>query len=252
MGRQAKMPWQVDGPHWHLRDRVGRKGEPCRWDGRILEEVVDRIHALGTFRETNWNSRTIVEITGMTKSHGWFFHAITGETWLLKMKFRTTKGSFRREQIVRQLELKTLNEMHDLPIYGNAPRVRCKTLRGPWQEIELRVHTWEEIDKPAFWEFLEKAVQGFQNYAKRAATNPEELMPWKQLGVHWHMSRRGFPLGKSGCLETRLARPTVSTARGCRRTPGRLPVAESADREHQCRESATAVGNSVHEATRFP
>ena len=167
---------------------------------RILERVVDRIQELGAFRETNWNARTIVEITGLTKSHGWFFHAITGETWLLKMKFRTTKGSFRREQIVSELDLKTLNEMHDLPIYGNEPRVRCKTLRGPWQEIELRVHTWDEIDKPAFWDFLEKAVQGFQSFAERAATNPEELMPWKRLGPHWHLSRRGFPARKAGDL----------------------------------------------------
>ncbi len=204
VGRQAKMPWEVDGRRWHLEDRVGRKGEPCRWDSRILERVVDRIQELGSFADTNWNSRSVVEITGTTKSHGWFFHAITGETWLLKMKFRTTKGTFRRETIVSQLNLKSLNEMHDLPIYGNEPRVRCKTLRGPWQEIEVRAHTLDEVDTAEFWGFLEQAVQGFQSFAERAASNPEELMPWKRLGPHWHLSRRGFPLGKPAVWEAPL------------------------------------------------
>jgi excinuclease ABC subunit A len=120
------------------------------------------------------------------------------------MKFRTTKGSFRREQIVSQLDLRPLNQMHDLPIYGNEPRVRCRTLRGPWQEVELRVHSLDEIDKPAFWEFLEKAVRGFQNFADRAAGNRDEIMPWKRLGPHWHLSRRGFPLGKPALWEASL------------------------------------------------
>ena len=32
-----KMPWEADGRRWHTHDRVGRNGQPCRWDGRILE-----------------------------------------------------------------------------------------------------------------------------------------------------------------------------------------------------------------------
>ena len=38
-----KMPWEIDGRRWHTVDRVGRTGNPCRWDGRILADVVDRI-----------------------------------------------------------------------------------------------------------------------------------------------------------------------------------------------------------------
>ncbi len=37
------MPWEIDGRRWHTVDRVGRNGKPCRWDGRILAEVIDRI-----------------------------------------------------------------------------------------------------------------------------------------------------------------------------------------------------------------
>lgn len=196
VGKNAKMPWQVDGRQWHTHDRVGRKGEACRWDGRILERVVDRIHELGDFSETDWNSRTIVEITGPKKSAGWFFHAITGEAWLLKMKFRTAKGTFRREKLLEQINLKTANQMEDLPIYGNEPRVKCKSIRGPFQEVEIRAFTLEEIDTPEFWDFLETAVHGFGKFTDRVSLNPNDIMPWKKLGQKWHLSQKGFPLGK--------------------------------------------------------
>ena len=115
VGRDTKMPWEVDGRRWHTHDRVGRKGEPCRWDGRILEAVVDRIQEQGTFSETDWNSRSVVEIAAEKKSVGWFFHAITGETWLLKMKFRVAKNTFQRQNLLDRLPLKTLNQLDEVP-----------------------------------------------------------------------------------------------------------------------------------------
>ncbi|HND51996.1 MAG TPA: excinuclease ABC subunit A, partial [Pirellulaceae bacterium] len=196
VGRDAKMPWEVDGRRWHTRDRVGRTGEPCRWDGRILEQVVDRIHDQGEFAETNWDSRSVVEITAKKKSDGWFFHAITGETWLLKLKFRVARSTFQRDSLLQRIALKTLNEMHELPVYGNEPRVKCKNLRGPWQEVEIRVHALEEVDTPEFWSFIDEAVAGFNKFTERAALNPEDLAPWKVLGQKWHFLRKGFPPGK--------------------------------------------------------
>jgi excinuclease ABC subunit A len=197
VGRVAKMPWEVDGRGWHTKERVGRNGEPCRWDGRILERIVDRIHELGEFGETNWAERSVVEITAPKKADGWFFHAITGETWLLKLKFRVYRGTFQRDELQRRIQLKTLNELADLPIYGNEPRVKVKTLRGPWQEVEVRVHSLEEIDTPEFWSFLEDAVQGFLRFMEKAAVHPEDISPWKVLGQKWHFLRKGFPPGKS-------------------------------------------------------
>ena len=138
----------------------------------------------------------MVEISGQKKSDGWFFHAITGEEWLLKMKFRTTRSTFRQEDLVKKLDLKPLNDMPDLPLYGTEPRVKCRNLRGPWQEIELRVHSYDEIDRPEFWGFVDRAVQGFARFAKRVEEHADILQPWKQLGRKWHFSRKGFPLGK--------------------------------------------------------
>jgi excinuclease ABC subunit A len=196
VGRDARMPWEVDGRRWHTRERVDRKGEPCRWDGRVLERVVDRVHELGEFSETNWNARSVVEISAAKKSDGWFFHAITGETWLLKLKFRVAKNHFKGQDLTQKLALKTLNEIDELPIYSNEPRVKCKNLRGPWQEVEMRVHTLEEIDSPDFWQFLEGAVEGFSKFTDRVAEKPEDIMPWKKLGQKWHLLRKGFPPGQ--------------------------------------------------------
>jgi len=202
VGQDARMPWETDGRGWHTRDRVGRKGEPCRWDGRILERVVDRIHELGKFSDTDWNARSVVEIAASKKSDGWFMHAITGEAWLLKMKFRMSRGAFRRQDLIERLDLKTLNQMDELPIYGNQPRVRCKNLRGPWQEVEVRAYSQDEIDKPEFWAFLEEAVQSFQKLT--TAINPEDMMPWRKLGQKWHMMRKGFPPGKRILWDTEV------------------------------------------------
>jgi len=196
VGRDARMPWQVDGRKWHTVDREGRTGNPCRWDGRILGDVIDRLEKADVFSPTDYNNRTIVEIRGQKKSDGWFFHAITGEEWLLKLKFRTAKNTFLRETLVRELDLKPLNDMPDLPLYGTEPRVRCKNLRGPWQEIELRIHSYDEIDRPEFWKFIEKAIAGFGAFTDRLKKGTEVLQPWKQLGRKWHIARKGFPLGK--------------------------------------------------------
>ena len=88
VGKATKMPWELDGPGWHTRDRVGRNGAPCRWDGRILKRVVERIAELGDFHEVDWGRRTIVEIAAPRKTDGWFLHGMTGEEWLLGLKFR--------------------------------------------------------------------------------------------------------------------------------------------------------------------
>jgi excinuclease ABC subunit A len=196
VGRDTRMPWEIDGRGWHTNSRVARDGKPCKWDGRILDATEQKIQDLGTFAATNWNNRTIVEITGAKKSDGWFFHAITGERWLVKLKFRTAKKTFNRDTLVEELNLKPLNDVDEIEAYGRGPRVKVKTLRGPWQEVQIDAHSWEEINTPAFWSFVERAVAGFQKFAERIETKPEDVMPWKVMGQKWHLSRKGFPPGK--------------------------------------------------------
>jgi len=208
LGRSAKMPWQIDGRRWHTQDRVGRRGEPTQWEGRMLEEVVDRIHHLAELSDTDWNSRSVVEIAAAKKSDGWFFHAITGEAWLLKMKFRIAAGAFNATELDRRLGLKPLNQMEELPVYGNEPRVRCKAIGGAWQEVVIAAHRYEEIDTPAFWGFLEEAAASFLSVMEEAADNTEGFMPWKILGRKWHLMRKGFnktPRWEVATLESLIA-----------------------------------------------
>jgi excinuclease ABC subunit A len=208
VGKTVKMPWEADGRKWHTKDRVGRKGEPCKWDGKILERVVDRIHEIGAFAETNWGERSVVEITANGRADTWFFHAITGEAWMLKMKFRLPKSSFRVDALEKGLELQTLNELDEIPMYSNDSRIKSKSIGGVWQEIQVNAHTLAEIDKPIFWEFIEKAVTGFQDHTEqkqeKLQSDPEAVMPWKKLGLQWHLLSKGFPPGKKLSWDPKL------------------------------------------------
>ncbi len=196
VGRDTKMPWEIDGRGWHTRERVDRNGQPCQWDGRILDAIERRIHELGEFSATNWNNRTIVEVSAAKKSDGWFFHAITGERWLVKLKFRTAKRTFERDTLIASLGLKPLNDIDDVEAYGRGPRVKCKNLRGPWQEVQIDAHSWAEVDTPEFWAFVERAVAGFNKFTERVQQKPSDVMPWTVLGQKWHLSKKGFPPGK--------------------------------------------------------
>lgn len=192
VGRDAKMPWQADGRRWHTIDRTARNGKPCRWSGKILADVADRIEESDLFSPADWSEKTVVEIRAATKSHGWFFHAITAEEWLLKLKFRVPPKTFQRDELQTRLDLKPLNDMPDLPLYGRENRTKCQNVHGNWQEIELRLHDYEEIDRPQFWTFVDEAIGGFRRFIDRVAAKPADAMPWKVLGRKWHLMRKGF------------------------------------------------------------
>jgi len=195
LGADAKMPWETDGPRWHTIDRVSRKGQPIRWEGRILGAVVKRIEASKKFAPINWNHRSIVEVRAKKKCLGWFLHAVTAEEWLLKLKFRVPRNTFSKALLTARLDLKPLNEMEEIPMYGTKPRVRVNST-GRWQEIEVRPHLWKEINRKEFWDFLDMCIEEFSGFvAKKSA--PDDLMPWKVLGEAWHRLPKGLIGGKS-------------------------------------------------------
>ena len=250
VGRDARMPWEIDGRRWHTVDRVGRTGNPCRWDGRILAEVIDRIQEQSDlFAETDWNSRSVVEIRAAKKSDGWFFHAITGEEWLLKMKFRTAGTRSSARSWSQKLDLKPLNDMPELPLYGTEPRVRCKNLRGPWQEVELRVHSYAEIDRPEFWEFVDRAVAGFAKFTEKVQEKSDILQPWKQLGRKWHFARKGFPLGKKVHWDADVLEDLHGVA-GRDRAAGAIPLEQQAGGAGLRARAARALGGRADQEAR--
>jgi excinuclease ABC subunit A len=60
----------------------------------------------------------------------------------------------------------------------------------------MLIHKLDEIQTPAFDEFLRKAVGAFDNTLKRMNTKPEDVMPWKVNGEKWHLGEKGFPPGR--------------------------------------------------------
>jgi excinuclease ABC subunit A len=196
VGQDARMPWEIDGRRWHTLERVSHKGGPCRWEGAILGWVEERIHELGSFSDTDWNNRTVVEIAAATKSQGWFFHAHTGLERMTRLVFRVGKNTFKQGELLQQLGLRPLNEIAGLDVYGDEARVHVANRKGPWQEVAILAFRLSEIDTAAFKEFLVKAAAAFQRNLQRLQTKPEDVMPWKVNGQRWHLGPKGFPAGK--------------------------------------------------------
>jgi excinuclease ABC subunit A len=196
VGKDAKMPWEVDGKRWHTIERVSHHGTPCRWEGVILDWIDRQIHLRGDFGPTNWNHRSVIEIAGPTRSHGWFFHGMSGMEWLVRLVFRVGKNCFKQADLVERLAIPPLNDTPGVQAYGQEERVRVANRKGPVQEITVLAHRLSEIDTPAFHAFLNQAVKAFQDNVKRMRTKPEDVMPWKVNGERWHLSDKGFPPGK--------------------------------------------------------
>jgi len=196
VGRDAKMPWETDGKRWHTSERVSHKGSPCRWDGRILEWLDERIHGLGNFGDTNWNERTVVEIAAPTKSQGWFFHGHSALERMVRLVFRVGKNTFKEAELRDRLGIRPLNEIAGLDVYGDEQRVQVANRKGPWQEVAILAHQLSDVDMPAFKKFLTEAAAAFQANLKRLRTTPEDVMPWKVNGERWHLGDKGFPPGK--------------------------------------------------------
>jgi excinuclease ABC subunit A len=192
VGKDAALPWQADGRRWHTRDRLAHNGKPCRWEGTALDLVIDALAGCKDLAAPNWNHRSIVEVMAAEKTGGWFLHAQTGDEWLLTLKFRVKKNSFDQAALSRRLDLKPIDDLDELAVYGRGERVRVKNLKGPWQEITVTVHWRREIDTPEFRQFLPQAVAAYVAQSQAASISPEDLTPWKVLGRKWHVSRKGF------------------------------------------------------------
>jgi excinuclease ABC subunit A len=196
VGKDARMPWEIDGVRWHTVDRVSHQGKPCRWEGRILTWVEEQIRQRGEFASTNWNHRSVIEIAGVNKSQGYFFHGMSGMEWVVRLVFRVAKNTFKEADLVRRLGIPPLNDTPGVEAYGHEERVRVANRKGPWQEVTILAHRLSEVDTPAFQQFLDQASRGFQDCLKKMRTRPEDVMPWKINGERWHLSDKGFAPGK--------------------------------------------------------
>ncbi|MBX3452546.1 MAG: excinuclease ABC subunit UvrA, partial [Planctomycetaceae bacterium] len=195
LGRDAKMPWQVDGRKWHLEDHLAHNGRPARWEAAILERLIDAIEQHDSYPPANWGERSVVEVAAPPGAPGWFLHALTGDEWLLTLKFRIPTNHFRELELRERLGLTEVDDLDDLPIYGRQPRVRVKKAPPHGQEITITLLKLDEFQSPAFQKFLAEAIAAGAPTESVAAIDPADLMPWKKLGRKWHSMRKGFLAG---------------------------------------------------------
>ena len=190
----ADLPWKRDGRAWHTRDRVGRNGEAIRWEGEALLWLVEQIQAAGRgeFAETDWADRARVEIRAKTSAVPWFFHALTGGTWLLDVAIRVPAGTFRSSELRAQVRLKTLDERMDLPIYGQWSRLHLHRPNRQWDILRMQVHDRDEIDTPGMRAVIRTAVAAYLRVARAAARAREKVQPWRSDGKTWHLSQQSI------------------------------------------------------------
>ncbi len=160
VGKEVRMPWQVDGRKWHLTQRTDRDGKQTRWEPAALEYVEELVQKAGRFEPTNWNNRASVEITA-PDAPTWFMHALTGGEWLLELYFRVPSKTFDWIELDERLGLKTLDEREDLPTYGDWSRVDVRPRGDGLEAVVAYVHDKAEIDTPAFRRFIKQAAAAY-------------------------------------------------------------------------------------------
>ena len=196
VGKDAKLPWEADGPRWHATERITTTGKPVRWEGAALPFVIAEVTRLGTFSDPDWNHRSIVEVAAPKKADGWFLHAMTGHEAYLKLVFRVPARPFKQDALATRLALPPLSDTPGLEGFSrDADRVEVTNGRG-FQQVVVVVHTLAEVDTPAFREFLAKATEAFAGRGPVTAASVEAAMPWKKDGEKWHLSEKGFPIGR--------------------------------------------------------
>ncbi len=197
VGKDARMPWEVDGRKWHTHDRVAHSGKPCRWEGSMLGELIDRIEEHDGFAPTNWNARAVVEVTGVkNKGAGWFLHAMTGDEWAFTVRFHVPRNRFNEEELRDVLALKEFDDLDDVAVYGRQSRVRVKKGNPAWDEVSVALVTRADFETPAFQQLVGDAIASYLEAANPAKLDLEDLTPWKKLGRKWHLMRKGFLKGR--------------------------------------------------------
>ena len=99
-----------------------RGGRPARWEGAILDRIVDRLADLGGFAPADWSSRSLVRVGSQSPTTPPFFLAQTGHEWVVTLRFLVKRGAFKAAVLERLLNLKPFHET-PTPVLSSADRV---------------------------------------------------------------------------------------------------------------------------------
>jgi hypothetical protein len=126
------------------------------------------------FAPADWNDRTRVELRAARDVPMWFAHFLTGGRELLDISLRVPHGRFTERSLRRRLQIKTLDERTDLPLYGQGDRVRVRRIDAHHDALRLQLRDFEDISKSTFRQFLEDAGRAYldatQNHARKTKT----------------------------------------------------------------------------------
>ncbi len=165
----AEPPWIVDGRGWHTRDCSTISGKPVRWDGQVLEHIIDTVQRLGTFAHTDWSRRTLVTIGGASRLRTHFLAAHTGNEWVLVLKFTVPSGAFDLDRLTEQLALEPFHRTRP-PIPYDHPRIQLDMSSPGHYEVIIACHDLDEVKTQAFDDFLKRAVEQYLGQSR-----PENL-----------------------------------------------------------------------------
>jgi excinuclease ABC subunit A len=189
------MPWERDGRTWHTVNHVDHKGVPVEWDPDLLIWLVETLEKSGPFAPTDWNHRSRVEMKA-PGSQPWLCHILTGGKDLLEVAIRVESGTFTVSGLRNLLNIKTLDERSDLPIYGQWERIRVRSPVPGWQEVRLFLRDFVDVDRRVFRAVLKKSAESYLRHLDAARADPDRAEPWKTQGLHWHMSQKSIRPGQ--------------------------------------------------------
>jgi excinuclease ABC subunit A len=184
LGKGAAMPWELDGRRWHTRERVTRTAKPVRWEGAALELVIDKIAELGGLPPADWSARSAVRVPGADPGLPAFLEALTGQEWVLTLRFRVPRRTFALESLARNLKLPPFSESSP-PVPSEARRLEVIELpRKLGQEVTITVHAASDLQTEGFARFLEIAVT--------RARDSGHTVPWEKAKKRLDDTVRGI------------------------------------------------------------
>jgi excinuclease ABC subunit A len=138
-----------------------------------------------------------VEVRAPGSKGTWFFHALTGHQWLIDLNFRVPRNTFSIAGLAKELQIPTLDEREDLPVYGQWERVDIRRRSGGVDQVRIHVHDMKDIRVAPFRRFVREAVTAYLKMIGKEGTAAGGAEPWKTDGRKWHLSQRSMsPRGR--------------------------------------------------------